>query len=386
MELSALPLNMFAEKLARHVIPDSPPQLRMMAARGLVPAAPNELLGLLYQLSFDADEAVARSAKNTLESMPEDVVTHAASQPNHPMVLYRLAEIAGRQHSAKLLEAILRNVHTPDDAFVLVSKSCSESISELVAANEVRVLRCPRIIESLFMNEHARQSTIDRLLDLARRNKVSFTELPALQALIEDQRYDTAAEAESVGAKDDRFKKQLERSKAEEAEEQQLEATMTEEEAIALREKQQEEEGEHAAKKQNKQAQIGSMSISEKMRLAMLGSAADRDLLIKDGNRLVHMAAATSPKASLKDVIAWSMNKQIPDNVISYIANHQRYRRLYKIIVNLSNNPKTPFAIATKIVPSLHTKDLGMLVKNRNSHPMVRRFAKNIADQREKKR
>jgi hypothetical protein len=386
MDLSALPLNMFSEKLVRHVVPDAPPQLRMMAARGLVPAAPNELLGLLYQLSFDADESVARSAKNTLESMPEDVITPAASAPNHPMVLYRLAEIASKKHSLKLLEAVLRNNHAPDDAFVTVARTCNESFSELIAANEVRVLRCPRIIESLFMNEHARQSTIDRLLDLARRNKVSFTELPALQALIEDQRYDTAAEAKAAGTKDDRFKKQLERSKAEEAEEQKLEATLSEDELIALREKQQEEEGEHAAKSKNKQAEIGNMSISEKMRLAMLGSSADRDLLIKDGNRLVHMAAATSPKATLKDVVAWSMNKQIPDNVISYIANHQRYRRLYKIIVNLSNNPKTPFAIATKIVPSLHTKDLGMLVKNRNSHPMVRRFAKNIADQREKKR
>ena len=44
---------------------------------------------------------------------------------------------------------------------------------------------------------------------------------------------------------------------------------------------------------------IDKMSIAEKMRLATLGSKADREYLVKNNNRLVHMAAVTSPKVRL---------------------------------------------------------------------------------------
>lgn len=390
MQIHALPPELFGEKLARHFLPTTPPPARMMAARGLVPLSPVELVATLYQLSFDAEAGIADSAKKTLADAPDDLLVPATGVPHHPFVLHRLSEVGRRR--PKLLEAVLRNPNTDDATFIEVARACDESISELIAQNEVRVLRCPRIIESLYMNEHARQSTIDRLLDLAKRNKVSFTEIPVLQDLLEDTRYDTAAEAKDAAAKDQRFKEQLEKSKREEAEEAARLAHLSEEEQMRLKEAANEADDDDApesdAKKnsKNKQAEIANMSISEKIRLATLGSGSDRDLLIKDGNRLVHMAAVTSPKAQLKDIVGWSSNKGLPDNVISYIANHPRYRRMYRIVANLSCNPKTPFAIATKLVPGLHTKDLALLTKNRNAHPMVRRFAKAQLDARERGR
>ncbi len=386
MELSPLPIEMFPDALARHLAASSPPPMRMMAARGMVPAAPAELSGLLYQLTFDADEQIARAARGTLDGLPDDVIVAAGSAPNHPWVLHLLATVAVKRRTSAPAEAVLRNPGTLDDTFAVVAKSCSESITELIAANEVRVLRCPRIIESLFLNEHARQSTIDRLLDLAKRNKVSFDELHALQALMEDARFDAAAEAKAGAEKDARFRAQLERSKQEEAEEEARVSGLSEEEILRRREREHEDDEHQAKTSKNKQAEIANMSISEKIRLATLGSAADRDLLIRDGNRLVHMAAATSPKVQLRDIVGWSCNKQMPDTVITYIANHARYRRMYRINLNLANNPKTPLAVASKIAPSLQTKDLQLLAKNRNAHPMVRRLAKNFADQREQGR
>ena len=59
-----LPLEEFPEQLRRNVDPSSPPSMRLMAARGLVPAAPREMAMLLFQLSLDAD-----AAAGALESM-----------------------------------------------------------------------------------------------------------------------------------------------------------------------------------------------------------------------------------------------------------------------------------------------------------------------------
>jgi len=382
MEVRALTLDKFSERARKHVDPAAPPPLRMMAARGVAPLPPDELIPVLYQLSFDADDAIRDAAAHTLRATPEDIIAGAVPSIADAAVLDRLVDTHGK--SARLLETLLRQNAMSDETYARIAKTCGESLTELIAQNEVRVLRHPGIIESLFMNAEARTSTIDRLLDLARRHKISFQGLPALQALVEDQRYDTSAELAKAAEKDARFKEAAKASLLEDAEREIAEKDATEAERTRRRMEEQ-EEAEEGKGSQNKQAAIANMSISEKMRLASLGSSGDRDLLVKDANRLVHMAAATSPKVQLRDIVAWSGNKNLPDTVISYIANHQRYRRIYQITLNLVGNPKTPFKEAVKLLPNLQTRDLAKLARSRNVGGQVRRQAQALKEQRERR-
>lgn len=387
-----IPLTAFSEKLRRHVDPGAPPPLRMMGARGMVPAAPEETLMLLYQLSFDADAQVAEAANKSWKELPADVLKPAVVASTQAVVLDRIVDTHGRGQD--ILEAVLRNVNTSDATYARVARTCSESFTELIAQNEVRVLRYPAIIEALFQNEHARTSTIDRLIELARRHKLTFEGLYALQAMMDDMRHDANA-AQASGLDDDHFRKLLAESKAEDEKLEQAAARLSEAEQVALREAEQEkldaalEAGEaekDAPGSNNKAAEIGKMNIAQKVRLATLGSRSDRDLLIRDGNRLVHMAAVTSPKNQLKDIVAWSGNKQIPDNVIVYIANNGKYKRNYQILINLVNNPKTPLNESVRLIPNLQPKDLANLIKNRNISGNLRRMAQALRDQRAQKR
>jgi hypothetical protein len=364
----------------------------MMGARGLVPAAPEETLMLLYQLGLDADVQVADAANKSWNELPVEVLKPAVVASTQAMVLDRVVD--SRARDQLILEAVLRNANTSDATYARVARTCSESFTELIAQNEVRVLRYPAIIEALFQNEHARTSTIDRLIELARRHKLTFEGLYVLQAMMDDMRHDANA-VQAPGLDDDHFRKVLAESRAEDEKLEQAVATLSEAEQVALREAEQEkldaaleaaESGKEASGSSNKAADIGKMNIAQKVRLATLGSRSDRDMLIRDGNRLVHMAAVTSPKNQLKDIVAWSANKQIPDNVIVYIANNGKYKRNYHILINLVNNPKTPLNESVRLIPNLQPKDLANLIKNRNISGNLRRMAQALRDQRAQKR
>lgn len=380
MEYHPLPQDAIPASLRRNVDPASPPPMRLMAARGLVPAAPADLATVLYQLSLDSEAPVANAAKKTLADAPDEVIIGAAKAPLDAQVLDLIAR--SHERAQKTVEAVLLNRNTSDDTFIYFADRCSESISELIATNEVRLLRTPAIIEGLYMNPRARMSTLDRILDLARRNGVTFEGLTMLQQLVEDQRYDTSAaaeesaEREQAGA-DAQFKEMLEEAlENEELDGDEVRKRLAEEEKT--------EEGEK--RNQSLQTRMLSMTISERVRMAMLGSAQEREFLIKDNNRLVHMAAVTSPKVQPKDVVAWSGNRLMPDGVLAYIANHRRYRRMYPICVNLVNNPRTPIKHSTRILPTLVDRDLKAMQRNRNIPGALKRQVKALIDQRAKKR
>lgn len=359
--------------------------MRMMGARGMVPSAPHETGAVLLNLSFDPDESIRSAAKKQAAELPDDLLRAVLTSAAPPMAIYFMQ--AQRRLSPALVEAMLLNPATPDEVFVQAAKTCSESLTELIAGNQVRLLRTPSIIESLYLNENARMSTLDRLIDLARRNKVRFDGLEVLQSLVEDESYDTAAAAEASAKKVDLFKAVLMDSKLEDAEREIEEQGLTEQEIIERRQKEAESDTPPEKKTtQNKAAAISQMSIAEKMRLATLGSHADRELLIKEANRLVHMAAVRSPKVQLRDIVVWSSNKALPDNVVTFIANHARYRRMYSILVNLANNPKTQLKDCVRMMQQLHDKDLQLLTRNRNVSGTVRRQATALREQRQKKK
>jgi len=386
LNLTPLPLTAFGEQLRRNVDPAAPGPLKLMAARGLVPAAPPELASVLYQLSLDADATVASSAKRTMADAPAAVAMGAAAAPVDPRVLEFIT--LSQPRAEKVLEAVLQNRATDDQTFVRIASTCSESLAELIAANEVRVLRCPAIVEALYMNANARMSTIDRLIDLAKRQGVKFS-LGALQLMIEDPGYDTTAAAvESVSREfdadaDDHFKKLLAESLAHDEDH----PDDDKEEALVQpsRRKKPVDEKDSVAQKSIATA-ILSMTISEKTRLATLGSKPEREFLIKDNNRLVHMAAVMSPKVQLRDIQTWAGNRLMPDGVLVYVANHRRYRRVYAIAVALVNNPKLPVKEGLRIMPTLVEKDLKLLMKNRNISHHLRRQTKAIVDAAEKKK
>lgn len=377
-ERTPLEPSSFPANLQNHVKPEAPPPLKMMAARGMVPAPPEFTVRVLYQLSLDPDDGVSAEATRAVSEMPPHVLLPSLQTEQPASVLDWVAEL---RDEPDVIGAVLMNRGTDDLTVAALAAVADTNTCDVIANNQVRILRSPVILEELYKNPNARMATIDKLIDLARRNDVKLKGLPGLQNALDSDEELVADE----GAGDDFAELlQAEQEKAVQEEEElaaqaEAEANMTRRERE--RRKQQEEEEEDLEDKPL-YVKIQNMNIAQKIRLATIGSREAINLLVKESNRLVHMAAVQSPRLQYADVKKITSNKSMPDGVIRYLAGNREWTRHYEIMLNLVNNPKTPLADSMKFLNHLRSNDLRMLQRNRNVPRQLARHAKTLLNKR----
>ncbi len=395
-----LDLQLFPVNLRRHVDPKAPFPLRDMGAKGIVPGIePQDLVTILFQLSFDPE--VQANAAKTFQELPDALAHAAASAPMPAPVLDWCARAwLGKRDR---VERLLRNNATEDATVAWVASVCDDHLAEVVSENQGRLMRSPVIIEQLYMNPKAHQSTLDRVLEFAKRQKISFAGLPGLQAAMDENLLD-AKKNDKNKALDDKmlskiFSTSVEQAKREESEgttieqiEQQLE-----EFAQLLGEAEKDAKGDvneltkdktgdaktDAKRSSNRQAALQAMNISEKVRLATIGSKEDRAILIRDPNRMVHMAALLSPKTQPGDMKDFASNKNLSDTVINYIAGQRDAVSDYTTLRALCNNPKLSLRTGLRLVVFLRTNDLKILGKSRGVSPQLAKAAKELGEKRQ---
>jgi len=110
---------------------------------------------------------------------------------------------------------------------------------------------------------------------------------------------------------------------------------------------------------------IQDMSVAEKMDLARKGSKEERTILMRDANRLVQLAVVQSPKITDAEILQVAGNRQVDDEVLRFIAGKREWLQNYQVTVALTTNPKTPLALALKLVGSLRVRDLDQLARSK---------------------
>lgn len=378
-----LDVTSFPANLQNHIKPESPAPLKMMAARGMVPAPPEFGVRLLYQLSFDSDASVASEAKQALEVMPVNILLMPLQTEQPDSVLDWIAEI--RREDEAVIEAIVLNKGVDDKTIAMLAGSVNAKLCDLIAHNQVRILRAPLILEELYKNAHARMSTVDKLLDLAQRNNVKLEGLPGVQQALDSNedlglQLDEHADAHADQDFEQLLEQEVHRAEIEEVECAQKEAelehlTRREREQAQLKEAEDDESKPLFARLQN-------MSIAKKVRLATVGSREAAMLLVKESNRLVHMAAIQNPRLQYSDVKKLATNKSMPDGVVRYMATNRDWTKHYDVMVSLVNNPKTPLSDTMSFLVRLRTNDLRQVMRNRNVPHQIARQAKILVSKR----
>jgi hypothetical protein len=151
---------------------------RSMAARGLLPLAPADQLAVLYQLALDPDANLANAARATAGGLPEKLLTGTLADTSlDPRVLDYFGTLVTDKPAA--FEAVVLNPSTGDATIAKLAAKAGQKEVELIATNEQRLLRHPDIIAAMYMNRHARMSTIDRVVELAVRNNIRVPGLAA---------------------------------------------------------------------------------------------------------------------------------------------------------------------------------------------------------------
>jgi hypothetical protein len=108
------------------------------------------------------------------------------------------------------------------------------------------------------------------------------------------------------------------------------------------------------------------MSVSDKIKAAMRGSREERNILIRDPNKLVSLAVLSSPKVSEPDIESYAKMANVSEDVLRVIGTSRAWTKSYTIVRSLAFNPKSPIAVSMTLVSRLIEKDLRLLSTDRN--------------------
>ena len=355
-----IPLDALSGAAKKAADPSSPVPARMMAARGMAPMAPRELVTVQYMLTFDPDEKVRDSATASLANLDARIANAALPDTGlNPFVLAYLA-VALAPRDADV-ERILLNPSTPSAAFVDVAKIASEAVCEIIANNQARLLQEPEIARSLITNANVPKSTKDRVIDFLVRNSIVLDGVgefeQALLRLNKDERL-KAADAVNIPLE---F---LDHSLLTPEQKAELESRRL----IADEGDEVEEEEE----KKGLEQKIRDMSTGDKIAFATKGNKEVRTRLMRDPNRIVALASISSPSVTEIEVGEAARSRVVHQDVIGYICNQKDWVKQYPIKVALANNPKCPLPQAMKFVTLLRKKDLKALSVSKNVPAAVR--------------
>ncbi|HET6437111.1 MAG TPA: hypothetical protein VFG59_03550, partial [Anaeromyxobacter sp.] len=317
-----LTLDALPKPLQKHADGAAPLPLRMMGAKGLVPAvAPLDLTTLLFVLSFDADPGIRETAQKTAEGLPDKIwgVALRSEALQAPVLDWLTDRLRGRDDA---LELVLLNPSTSDATVARLAATVSQKLADIVRQNELRLLRHDDIVRRLCQNPNALASTVDGACDFCVRNGLTLLDVPQLvEAHRRIHGVDPAAApaGETAAALMSDFASELAHDGGPEGPPH----AETDEETL---------------KKATITQRVLKMSVSEKIKLATLGNKEARTLLLRDSNRLVCMAAATSPRITDGEIIGLANSRTCNADVLRYIYDNREFVRNYAIKISLVKN------------------------------------------------
>lgn len=346
----------------------SPMPARMMAARGMAPLPPREMVLVLAGLALDADTALADAARASLVKLPDKIYDTALSGVLPPAALTPIAlALTGRDGP---LEKLVLARTTPDAVVAQVATLASEKLAEIIANDQERLLRSHAVVGALRGNTSLLRSSLDRVFDFLVRAGVIYDDFPeageALARLSSTDFEQAAAKIElppevrqllEVGPAaapppaDEPLSAPEDTAGQPDAMEDALEANIPQEEK---------------EKRVPMLKLVGQLNIAQKVALAMRGNKEARTLLVRDSNRLVAVAAIRSPRITEGEVKSVANSRTVHDDVIRIIGNSRELSRSYGVKLALAGNPKTPLPMAMKLMPLLRDADIKIMAKSKN--------------------
>jgi hypothetical protein len=352
--------------------PQGPAPLRKLAARAIAPGLrPHEAVTVCALLA-EGEGELADEAKATLQKLPTPILNGALTGDLPPGVIDRIAPLYAKDPG--VAQKLLMHAAILASTVAAMAALASEAVCELIATNEERLLTNPEIIEKLYLNSATRMSTADRMIELAVRNGLKLTGIPAFEEAakaIEGELLEMASDEPSIDDQQFNEVKSL-------AKETQL---ADGEDVVRIDEASGEEVVDD--KFQGLFGAWSSMRVSAKIRLVQSGAealkrsgevhekaqydqAAIRLLAVRDNNPLVAMAGIKAPGMQENEVVRISAMRNVSEDVLREVAKDKEWTRSYQIKLNLVGNPRTPFAFSSRLIAFLRDNDLKRLAGSRD--------------------
>ncbi|RPH72190.1 MAG: hypothetical protein EHM78_04240 [Myxococcaceae bacterium] len=344
--------------LRKHVDPGSPVPMRMMAAKALVPLPPPDMITALFLLTADADEKVRTTAAESASKLPDRILSSALrdEEVEPPVLGWFLDRMAELDVYAEML---VLNASTPDDALARAASHCGMRTAEIIAQNQLRLLRHEDIVRQLCLNPRCGPALIDGVCDFSVRSGLLLADVPQMrQARVRIFGPEAAEAPPDLGPTADEIIAEY--------------GELADENAPPM------EEGKRLTLAQR----VMKMSIAEKIKLATKGNKEARSYLLRDSNKLVAVAVIRSPKITDGEVLAVANNRAAQDDVLRVVYNNREWLKDYRVKVALTKNPKVPLPVAMKFLAQLRESEVKELTKNKNVPSGVQLMARKMLDKK----
>ncbi len=368
------------EKLKAGAVPA--PVINLIA-KGTFPLPAEAKVEALIFLVQNSTDEIREQASRTLENMPENIILELLQAPALDVsTMYFFADYAERIKKLEFIEAILQNPSTPDEYLAFLATRLPPNLLEVLAVNQVRLIRSPQLMDSIEMNPQVSRDILRRVHET--REEFFIKKAAAESASIRVPQSTSIRwappidENSPMGIVKYGEKQAVLSSKSISGE---ALARVLPADALAAIDPEEKAEG-LTPERVSVYQKIFKMTVPERVQLARKGSREERGILIKDPNRMVSEGVIHSPKITETEAETFSSMRNMSEEILRSIAANRDWIKNYKIVFNLVNNPKTPIPTALGFLNRLLHKDVFNLSRNKNVPDVIRKAAARLVDTR----
>jgi hypothetical protein len=321
--------------LLDHVRSGANRQLQVLAASGLLPLPPEELIPLQVELARGVDPEISRSAAESLRKVdPRIAVPFLERQAGGDVLAFFAAEA---QHPL-LIETILRRRDVPRPLLVDLARRLPADLQEILRQDAI--IDEPAILDALERNPQISGYTQRRITEY-REHLLPQGRRPA---------------APAPGALEEMSDQEL----AQVVEQVRQQAPS---------------EGEVETQTGLSEGQIRMLPIPARLKLARGASRQLRTFLLRDSNVQVALAALLGNPLSDQEVEHAAASRAVAVEVLEAIAKKREWISRYNVAKFLVQNPRTPLPISLRLVNRMSVRDLRELGRDKNVADAVRSTA-----------
>lgn len=264
-----------------------------------------------------------------------------------------------------VLEEIIRSRSVRDETLLYLARTSTGRPQQALISNQARLLAQPSLIRALLENPFLSAEGHRLLTELTEEffeKKARRLESEARRAHEEEIAAATAQEADLEKDVEDDL------AMADELDDGEVNAEAAPEEKP--------EEEQNPLYIGAMYRRIGTMNVSEKIKLAYTGNKEERRILVCDANKLVGIAVLKSRALSVNEVEAFASMRNLDEELYRRIGLSREWMRKPAIVIALVRNPRVPLDIALPLLKRFGMRDLRTVVRDRNLAPVIRATAR----------
>ena len=307
-------------------------QLQILAASGLLPLAPEELIPLQVELAHGRDPEISHKAVEALRAVDARLAgAYLERQATESVLNF----FANQSSNPTLIEAILRRRDVPRRVLMDLARRVPPDLQEILILRQDAILEEPGILVALEGNPQISSYTQRRIAEY-REHLLPRERTAGPPAPVEEM--DEADLATTVAA----MKRALP-----------VDGEVEEQTGLS-------------------EGQIRLLPVPARLKLSRGAGRVLRGILMRDSNTQVALSALLSNSLPEQEVEQISNSRSVAEEILEAIARKREWVSRYSVAKALVRNPKTPLTISLKLVNRMAVRDLRDLSRDKNIPDAVR--------------